>query len=84
MSLDTGMAEEQVRRRRSTTLRESENYSCPICHSRAVRRSKRRGFWQTVVLSMFGRYPWVCRECKHHFILSSRKDSSLAPLENGD
>ena len=36
---------------------------CPACRSDHVYRAGRRGLLQTMVLPMFGFYPWQCKGC---------------------
>ena len=45
---------------------------CPKCHSRRTARVKRTGFFQTVVLPYFDRYPWECTGCRSVFSFKSR------------
>lgn len=44
--------------------------SCPFCMSRAVRRSHRRGFFETLVLPLVLLRPFRCEDCnKRHYNL---------------
>lgn len=45
---------------------------CPMCGSSYLRRVPRIGFYQRVVLSLFGYYPWECGDCKESFRLRKR------------
>jgi hypothetical protein len=50
--------------------------SCPHCHSKAIRRSKRRGMFESSVLSLMAVRPFRCKECDHRFYgLTSQPDS---------
>lgn len=40
---------------------------CPICHSRNIRRSTRRGILEKEVLPYFNAYPYRCRDCSNRF-----------------
>jgi ribosomal protein L37AE/L43A len=62
--------------------RKLSKFACPLCNSRVVRRTRRHGFWQKFVLCRMGIYPWVCRECKHHFVLGSRRDDSFGYVDD--
>ena len=52
-----------------TPIRTSSKVVCPKCRSKTMRRMPRHGFWQNVVLSWFGLYPWECVFCRkvHYF-----------------
>ena len=39
---------------------------CPVCHSAAARRSRRRSLWD-FALSCVGLVPWRCGECEKRF-----------------
>jgi hypothetical protein len=50
--------------------------SCPHCRSRAIRRSKRKGTFETSILSLIPVRPFRCKECDHRFYgLTSQPDS---------
>lgn len=57
----------------------AENFACPDCGSRHLRRLPRQGFLQTKILPFFGYYPWecaMCRETKFFRIRGKRKRKS--------
>jgi ribosomal protein L37AE/L43A len=41
--------------------------SCPSCHSKAVRRSERRGIFESTVLSLIPWRPFRCKDCDYRF-----------------
>ena len=41
---------------------------CPKCSSRRIRRSKRKGFWERVILDRAGVRPYRCEECDERFL----------------
>ena len=45
---------------------------CPKCRSSSSARIKRVGLLQTVVLPLFGLYPWECSDCRRTFFLKAR------------
>ena len=45
---------------------------CPKCGSGKTERVKRAGFFQRVVLSRFGIYPWECNGCRKIFTARNR------------
>jgi hypothetical protein len=45
---------------------------CPKCHYEGIERSKRRGFFEKKVKSLFGFYPWRCAGCNSRFFLRAR------------
>lgn len=45
---------------------------CSKCAKPTLRRVKRKGFWQKVVLGRFGFYPWECSACRKIIILRNR------------
>ena len=47
---------------------------CPICGSSYLRRVRRFGFTQKVILSRFGYYPWECCVCKEPIVIRKRYD----------
>ena len=50
--------------------------TCPHCQSKALRRSKRRGLFESIVLSLTPLRPFRCKECDHRFYgLTSQSDS---------
>jgi hypothetical protein len=49
---------------------------CPQCQSKAIRRSKRRGIFESFVLSLISIRPFRCTDCYHRFYgLISQPDS---------
>jgi hypothetical protein len=40
---------------------------CPHCQSKAIRRSRRRGMFESSVLSLIPVRPFRCKECDHRF-----------------
>jgi DNA-directed RNA polymerase subunit RPC12/RpoP len=47
---------------------------CPRCSSRKIRRSKRKGFWERVILDRAGIRPYRCEECDERFLRSRSRD----------
>ena len=45
---------------------------CPTCEGIELRRQGRFGFWQRVVLSRLGRFPWECGLCRKIYMLRQR------------
>ena len=41
---------------------------CPKCSSRRIRRSKRKGFWERVILDRAGVRPYRCEACDERFL----------------
>ena len=41
---------------------------CPRCSSRKIRRTKRKGFWERVILDSVGIRPYRCEECDERFL----------------
>jgi uncharacterized protein YlaI len=41
--------------------------SCPHCHSKAVRRSMRRGMIESAILRLIPVRPFRCKDCDHRF-----------------
>ena len=52
---------------------------CPIFGSSYLRRVRRVGFKQRVILSMFGYYPWECGRCKEPLSIRKRYGSHRSP-----
>jgi ribosomal protein L37AE/L43A len=49
---------------------------CPHCHSKAIRRSKRRGMFESSVLSLIPVRPFRCKLCDYRFYgVTSQPDS---------
>lgn len=46
--------------------------NCRKCDQPLLRRRKRRGFLQNVVLPFFGFYPWRCPVCESSGLYHSR------------
>jgi DNA-directed RNA polymerase subunit RPC12/RpoP len=45
---------------------------CPKCRYDAIERSKRKGFLEKKIFSLFGYYPWRCEGCSTRFFLRVR------------
>lgn len=56
---------------------------CPMCGSSYLRRVPRIGFYQRVVLSFLGYYPWECGECKESFRLRKRYGQRRISVSDG-
>jgi len=55
--------------------------SCPLCHGKRVRQSKRRGIIEQVILAMILVKPYRCEKCDHRFFrwsLSENHNASRA------
>lgn len=48
---------------------------CPRCSSRKIRRSKRKGFWERLILDPAGIRPYRCEECDERFFRYRGRDS---------
>lgn len=49
--------------------------SCPHCQSKVIRRSKRKGTFETYILSLVPVRPFRCMECDRRFYgLTSQPD----------
>ncbi|WP_419804773.1 hypothetical protein [Terriglobus sp.] len=48
---------------------------CSSCKRSNLRRSARHGFMETFVYSLFGMYPWRCRQCGIRTMLRDRGES---------
>ncbi len=42
----------------------TQDFACPDCGSRHLRRLPRHGFLQQKILPLFGYYPWECPICR--------------------
>jgi hypothetical protein len=49
---------------------------CPNCQYEEIERSKRRGFVEKRIYSLFGFYPWRCVGCGWRFFIRARYKSS--------
>lgn len=49
-----------------------ERPHCLQCEGIELRRQGRFGFWQRVVLSRFGLFPWECGLCRKIYLLPQR------------
>lgn len=54
---------------------------CPRCEGIELRRQGRFGFWQRVVLSRLGRFPWECGLCRKIYMLPQRSAISAPEPE---
>jgi predicted Zn-ribbon and HTH transcriptional regulator len=45
--------------------------SCPLCHSKRIHRSKRKGIMEQVILAMIFIKPFRCERCDHRFFRQS-------------
>ena len=41
--------------------------SCPLCHSKRIHRSKRKGIMEQVILAMIFIKPFRCERCDYRF-----------------
>jgi hypothetical protein len=48
----------------SSSHKVSSKLACPRCHANSLRRIHRNGFWQRLIASRFGYYPWECMICR--------------------
>lgn len=46
--------------------------ACPQCHGYHTARSRRRTFFQKVIFSRLGYYPWKCIDCSRRFLSRDR------------
>jgi len=37
--------------------------ACPDCGQKRFQRIHRVGWWERWILTLYGLYPWVCRNC---------------------
>ncbi len=45
---------------------------CPHCETVVMRRRRRQGAWEKIVLSALRLYPWECRLCRKTLFLRRR------------
>ena len=45
--------------------------SCPLCHSKRIHRSKRKGIMEQVILAMIFVKPFRCERCDYRFLRQS-------------
>jgi C4-type Zn-finger protein len=45
--------------------------SCPLCHSKRIHRSKRKGLIERVILAMVFIRPFRCERCDYRFFRRS-------------
>jgi ribosomal protein L37AE/L43A len=50
---------------------------CPHCQSKAIRRSKRRGVFESSILSLLPVRPFRCKDCDHRFYGLSSQPTSI-------
>jgi hypothetical protein len=50
---------------------------CPCCQSKAVRRSKRRGVFESTLLSLIHVRPFRCMDCDRRFYGLAFQTSSI-------
>jgi hypothetical protein len=46
--------------------------ACPQCRGYHTTRAHRRTFFQKVVFTRLGYYPWKCIDCSHRFLSKNR------------
>jgi hypothetical protein len=56
---------------------------CPRCQYYGVERSKRRGFLEKRIMSLFGYYPWRCAGCSNRFFLRIRYKPLKSTAQSG-
>jgi DNA-directed RNA polymerase subunit RPC12/RpoP len=50
--------------------------SCPHCRSKTIRRSKRKGMFESSILRLTPVRPFRCKDCNHRFFgMTSQPDS---------
>jgi hypothetical protein len=52
--------------------RKGDPVYCPACGCDRVYRIERRGFVRKRIYTLFGLYPWECRECGREVLLKKR------------
>jgi predicted Zn-ribbon and HTH transcriptional regulator len=52
--------------------------SCPLCHSKRIHRSKRKGIFEQVILAMVLVRPFRCESCDYRFFRRSLPENSNA------
>jgi C4-type Zn-finger protein len=52
--------------------------SCPLCHSKRVHHSKRRGIIEQVFLAMILVRPYRCEKCDYRFFRGSLSENHNA------
>ena len=57
---------------RAPTIEGRIDMRCPICQHDEIERSKRRGFIERGIYSLFGYYPWRCGGCGERFFIKVR------------
>lgn len=62
----------QAKKYTSSSHKTSSRLDCPACHSFGLHRGERKGFWQKLVASRFGYYPWECTFCREKHLLKDR------------
>lgn len=45
--------------------------SCPLCHSKRIHQSKRKGILEQVILAMILVRPYRCEKCDYRFLRRS-------------
>jgi hypothetical protein len=54
----------QAKKYTSSSHKASSSLLCPRCHANGLRRIQRKGFWQKLVATRFGYFPWECKICR--------------------
>jgi hypothetical protein len=47
---------------------------CPRCRTQNLHRVQRKGFFQLLISTIFGFYPWHCTECKQNCLKRKRHE----------
>jgi predicted Zn-ribbon and HTH transcriptional regulator len=50
--------------------------SCPLCHSKRIHRSKRKGLMERVILAIIFIRPFRCERCDYRFFRRSLSANS--------
>jgi DNA-directed RNA polymerase subunit RPC12/RpoP len=53
-------------------LKKGHGVQCPRCGSEYMKRTRREGFVQEKLYSIFGYYPWRCTKCLGNFMMKKR------------
>jgi DNA-directed RNA polymerase subunit RPC12/RpoP len=64
------------------TLQNATELTCPECASKKLHRSRRRGFWERIILYQLGYRPYRCEDCDKRF--RSKSNSPIAPTDEED
>jgi predicted Zn-ribbon and HTH transcriptional regulator len=55
--------------------------SCPLCHSKRIHRSKRKGIIEQIILAMIFIKPFRCERCDYRFFRWSITANHNAPRQ---